>query len=126
MRWLKPCRSASRPNIFDLSFSVVANSSLQPFSWKLIEGIIICYMSKSRSRKARITCEDDLFEDLTNRNTPFTHTRPNRFSFEEENNYRIEVAAMMDENRMQLELIQKHKEGQLPQAFRKVKHTTYD
>jgi hypothetical protein len=83
-------------------------------------------MSKSRSRKARITCEDDLFEDLTNRSTPLHHNRPNKFSFEEESNYRIEVAAMMDENMMQLELIQRHKEGHLPQAFRKVKHATHN
>jgi hypothetical protein len=83
-------------------------------------------MSKGRSRKARITCEDDLFEDLTNRSTPFLPTRHNKFSFEEESNYRIDVAVIMDENRMQIELIQKHKEGHLPQAFRKVKQAYRD
>ncbi len=83
-------------------------------------------MSKGRSRKARITCEEDLFGDLTNRNTSFPPTRPNKFSFEEESNYRIEVASIMDENRMQLELIQSHKDGHLPQAFRKVKQAYHD
>jgi hypothetical protein len=46
-------------------------------------------MSKARSRKARITCEEELFEDVTNL-TNYQHcTRKNKFSFTEETNYKI-------------------------------------
>jgi hypothetical protein len=50
-----------------------------------------------RSRKTKISCEEDLLEDLTNQSQHNGWKRAKRFGFNEEKNYRIEEVNNMGE-----------------------------